>query len=83
MTDLDKIELDTEGKIKDNDHHKQAIKEEWADFIPKESEKGADTAKPPANTGGAGKTKEEIMAIKDRGERQKAIAENPKLFGLE
>lgn len=83
VTDLEKIELDSEGKIKDVEQHRQAIRDEWADFIPKESEKGADTAKPPANTGGAGKTKEEIMAIKDRSERQKAIAENPKLFGIE
>lgn len=29
------------------------------------------------------KTKEEIMKIKDAGERQKAIAENPSLFGIE
>ena len=34
------------------------------------------------NPGGAGTTKEEIMAIKDRAERRKAIAEHPALFGL-
>lgn len=83
LADLENVELDNEGKIKDSDQHKQAIQAEWSDCIPKESEKGADTAKPPANTGGSGKTKEEIMAIKDRSERQKAIAENPKLFGIE
>lgn len=83
VTDLDKIELDDEGKIKDSADQKKSIKEEWADFISTESEKGAQTATPPANNGGTTKTKEEIMAIKDRSERQKAIAENPKLFGLE
>lgn len=83
VTDLDKIELDEDGKIKDSSEQKKAIKADWADFIPTTSEKGADIPNPPANTGGSGKTKDEIMAIKDRAERQKAIAENPKLFGIE
>ena len=84
VTDLDKIELDDEGKIKDSDQHKKAIKEEWADFITVKGEKGADVADPPGKDGGSSyKTKDEIMAIKDRSERQKAIAENPKLFGME
>lgn len=83
VTDLDKIKLDKDGNIEGKDDHIKAVKEDWADFIPTETEKGADTATPPANTGGSAKTKDEIMAIKDRAERQKAIAENPKLFGLE
>lgn len=82
VTDLDNIELDDEGKIKDSAEQKKAIKEDWADFIPTKSEAGAETATPPANNGGKGKTKEEIMSIKDRSERQKAIAENPSLFGI-
>lgn len=83
VTDLDKLELGDDGKFKNADELKESIKEEWEDFIPKESEKGAETATPPANTGGTVKTKDEIMAIADREERQRAIAENPKLFGLE
>lgn len=82
VTDLSKIELDKEGNAKGADDIKESIKETWSDFIPVESEKGASTPTPPANIGGTAKTKKEIMAIKDRAERQKAIAENPKLFGI-
>lgn len=41
---------------------------------------GADVAHPPANTGNSKTTKEEILKIKDAGERQKAIASNLGLF---
>lgn len=41
---------------------------------------GAANVNPPANSG-AKKTKEEILAIKDTGERQRAIAQNLELFG--
>ena len=79
---VDAIELDKDGRIKDADKLTESIKSEWADFIVKESEVGADTKKPPANNGGKGMTKEDIMNIKDAGERQKAIAENHELFGI-
>ena len=36
----------------------------------------------PPGGGGTGKTRDEIMAIKDTAERQQAIADNPELFGL-
>lgn len=81
VADIDSIELDKDGKIKDVDKLKESIKEEWADFIPTEEAKGAETATPPANSGGK-KTKEEILAIKDTTERQKAMAENHELFGI-
>lgn len=81
VADIDSIELDKDGKIKDVDKLKESIKEEWADFIPTEETKGAGTATPPANSGGK-KTKEEILAIKDTTERQKAMAENHELFGI-
>ena len=83
VTDLEKVDLDKEGNVKDKDTHLESIKTDWADFIATKHEEGANTATPPANNGGSTKTKDEIMAIKDRAERQKAIAENPKLFGLE
>lgn len=81
VADIDSIELDKEGKIKDADELKKSIKEEWADFIPTEETKGAEVSNPPENTGGK-KTKEEILAIKDTTERQKAMAENHELFGI-
>ena len=80
VTDLSKIELDNDGKIKDPDGLKKNIKEEWSDFIVTESKQGANVSNPPANTGGGKKSKEEIMAIKDTAARQQAMLENKELF---
>ena len=75
------IELNDKGEVKDADKVIENIKSEWSDFIVTTSEKGAGTENPPANTGGK-MTKEEIMKIKDRNQRQEAIAENHELFGF-
>lgn len=84
LTDLDGIELDTDGKIKDADKHAETIKTEWADFIVSTSTRGAQTATPPTNNGGkTTMTRAEIMAIKDDDERQAKIAENLHLFGID
>ena len=81
---IDKIELDADGKIKNAEQYTQSIKSDWADFVVTQSAKGTNTATPPANGGAAStKTKEDILKIKDAGERQKAIAENPTLFGID
>ena len=82
---VDGIELDENGKLKDAKSIRAAVKNDWSDFIPVVEEKGADTKNPlNSDKGGAcGKTKDEIMAIKDSAERQKAIADNPSLFGIE
>lgn len=79
---VEALQLDKDGKVKDADKLTEGIQSEWADFIVKESTEGADTKKPPKNDGGSTMTKEEIMNIKDAGERQKAIAENHELFGI-
>lgn len=80
--DFGAIELDEDGKVKDATALRKSLKEDWGDYIVQEKEEGADTKTPPGSeTGGnGGKTREEIMAIKDRAERQKAIAENIELF---
>ena len=80
VTDLKDVELDNEGKIKDKDALKKSVKEEWSDFIVTETQQGANVSNPPSNTGGSKKTKEEILAIKDTAERQKAMLENKELF---
>ena len=81
---IDKIELDADGKIKNAEQYTESIKSDWADFIVTQSAKGTNTATPPANGGAATtKTKEDILKIKDAGERQKAIAENATLFGID
>lgn len=82
---LEGIELEEDGKIKNANDLRKSIKEDWGDYIVKSETKGANTATPPGGNGGSKgyKTKEEIMDIKDRAERQKAIADNPALFGID
>ena len=80
VSDLSKVEIDGDGRLKDSDNLINGIKKEWADFIVTEGLKGADTATPPANTGGSKMSKEEIMKIKDTAERQQAMLENKELF---
>ena len=80
---LDELDLDTDGKLKDVDKLTKQAKEDWGDFITTVKETGVQSANPPANNGGKSTmTKAEIMAIKDTTERQKAIAENHELFGF-
>lgn len=77
---IDGIELDEEGHATKADELTEAIKNEWSDFIPTTHQEGAQTATPPQNTGGSKLTKEDIKAIKNPVERQKAIAENIELY---
>lgn len=81
-SDVDSVELDDNGKIKDAKEILKSIKEEWSDHIETSGKQGADVNTPPSNNGGSGKTKEEILAIKDTAARQQAMIENPDLFGL-
>lgn len=80
VTSLDEIDLNKDGDIKEKEKLAESLKEEWSDFIAVQETKGAKTSTPPANTGGGGKTRKEINAIKDPEERRKAIAENPSLY---
>lgn len=79
----DKIELDENGKLKGANDHIKAVREEWAEYVTTTTTTGAKTSMPPTNNGGkTGKTKEEIMAIRDPAVRQAEIAKNPEAFGL-
>ena len=50
VSDIDSIEIDDEGKVKDSDKLTESIKSEWSDFIQTEGQKGADVATPPTST---------------------------------
>ena len=82
VSDIDGLEIDENGKIKDSDKLIDGIKTEWADFITTQETRGAKTSTPPDNNGGTELTKEEIMNIKDASERQKAMIEHHELFGI-
>ena len=80
--DWDKIELDSDGKLKGANDHIKAARDEWAEYVTTTTTTGAKTSTPPANTGCSKLTKAEIYAKDEYGryklsasERQKAIAE--------
>jgi len=78
VTDLANLELDEEGKFKDESKLAENIKNEWGGFIVNSETSGINTETPPANKGSM--TKDEILNIKDTSKRQQAIADNMNLF---
>lgn len=83
FTDVSEIELDETGTIKDADKRIEDIKDKYRKYIVTETQRGANTEKPPTNVGGNKMTKAEIFKKDEYGryvlsasERQKAIAEN-------
>lgn len=79
--DIDKLELDDKGKVKDAKKHADSLKADWSDFVGTTTTTGAKVDTPPTTTGPK-MTKEQIINIKDASERQAAIAANPEAFGL-
>lgn len=79
--DIDKMELDSKGNVKNADKLAESLKTDWSDYVGRTTTKGAQVDNPPANTGSK-MTKEQIINIKDATERQAAIAANPEAFGL-
>lgn len=83
VSDIDSVELDDNGAIKDADKLTESIKTEWADFITTTETRGASTSNPPANNHSGAMTKADIYKKDDHGryvmsaaERQKALMEN-------
>ena len=79
--DIDKLELDAKGEVKDAKKLAESLKNDWNDYIGSAKTEGAKVDNPPTNTGSK-MTKEQIINIKDASERQAAIAANPEAFGL-
>lgn len=79
--DIDKMELDSKGNVKNADKLAESLKTDWSDYVGSTTTKGAQVDNPPTNTGSK-MTKEQIINIKDATERQAAIAANPEAFGL-
>lgn len=83
VTDFSKMKIGEDGKLEDEAKLIESIKADWSGFIATTQTKGATVSTPPANNpSGTGKTKEEILAIKDTAERQKEILANHELFGI-
>lgn len=81
LTDFSGMKLDKDGNLAESEKLREEIKKDWGEYITETRERGAAVENPP-QTGKPSKTKEEILAIRDTGERQKAIAENHELFGI-
>ena len=80
--EISAIELDGE-KIKDAKALDDLINGTFKALVSKSEQRGAGTNNPPGNGGKSGtKTKDEIIAMKDPAERQKAILENRELFNI-
>lgn len=73
--------LDQSGAFVNADKLREGIRADWGGYVARTETRGAKVATPPAG-GKVTRTREEIMAIKDTAERQKAIAENHELFGI-
>lgn len=79
-TDVDGLELDEKGNIKDSTKLLKDLYSKWSKHVTDEESKGNPT--PEGNSGSGGMTKEEIMKINDPAERQNKIAEHHELFGF-
>lgn len=82
VSDTSKIEFDDKGEVKGKEDLKKSLSSEWSGFIATKKNEGANSANPPANNGNSTMTKDQIRAISDPVARQKAMLENPTLFGL-
>jgi len=81
-TDFSAMKLNKDGKLDKADELKKTIESDWAEFKVTTATKGANVETPPTGGNAPKRTKDEIIAIKDTAERQKAIAENHELFGF-
>lgn len=80
--DWNGVELDDDGNLKDAKKHIKEVREEWAEYVTTQGQKGADTPKPPTGGGGAKLSREDIYKTDDKGRfvmdtqaRQKALAQ--------
>ena len=79
--EIEGLELSEDGKIKDTKALDALVAGDFSGLVGQPHTQGASPSTPPAGSGGA-KSKEDILKIKDAGERQKAMVENHELFGF-
>lgn len=81
--DRSKIKRDKDGNITNREKLLEMVKADYADFVGTPGNQGTPPTTPPTGGAGTGKTKEEILAIKDPAQRQAEMAKNLSLFGIE
>lgn len=75
VTNFDDVKLTKDGKLEDEEAHRNTINAEWGDFKVSTETKGAQVSTPPESAKDTGVlTRDQIMDIKDTSERQAAWA---------
>lgn len=75
--DIDKLELDEKGEVKDAKKHADSLKADWGDFVATTTTTGAKVDTPPTNNSGVSLEDFRKMSLDDR---IKFKAENPDLY---
>lgn len=75
--DIDKLELDDKGEVKDAKKHADSLKADWSDFVGTTTTTGAKVDNPPTNNSGVSK---EDFAKMSLDARIKLKNENPELY---
>lgn len=75
--DIDKLELDDKGEVKDAKKHTDSLKADWGDFVATTTTTGAKVDTPPTNNSGVSK---EDFAKMSLDARIKLKNENPELY---
>lgn len=75
--DIDKLELDDKGEVKDAKKHADSLKKDWGDFVGTTTTTGAPVDNPPTNNSGVSKEDFEKMSLDAR---IKLKNENPELY---
>lgn len=75
--DIDKLELDDKGEVKDAKKHADSLKADWSDFVGTTTTTGAKVDNPPTNNSGVSLEDFRKMSLDDR---IKFKAENPDLY---
>ena len=75
--DIDKLELDDKGEVKDDKKHTDSLKADWGDFVATTTTTGAKVDTPPTNNSGVSK---EDFAKMSLDARIKLKNENPELY---
>lgn len=76
------LAFDDKGEVVDADKVVDSLKDEWSEFVVTTRTEGAKTENPPVNNTNTTMTIEQIDAIEDTAERQKAMLENHELYGF-
>lgn len=75
--DIDKLELDEKGNVKDAKKHTDSLKADWSDFVGTTTTTGAKVDTPPTDSSGVSK---EDFAKMSLDARIKLKNENPELY---